>query len=164
MREHTETLSKVLDDSQIGKLSAIVQDQLRANRSITATKLAGGSDTNQKLIAAGKLNARTIIGHLATEAAAEATGAVAGFLAGGGPVGAFLGAKVGGIGAKAIAALRDAGINRLNEIRVRAALDPEFGKALLSEMPKYPDRNAAALIALRARQLSVAGAMAGARQ
>jgi hypothetical protein len=55
-------------------------------------------------------------------------------------------------------------INRLNEIRVRAALDPEFGKALLSEMPKYPDRNAAALIALRARQLSVAGAMAGCRQ
>ena len=37
-------------------------------------------------------------------------------------------------------------------------------QALLDEVPKYPDRNAAALIALRARQLSVAGATAGARQ
>jgi hypothetical protein len=164
MREHTETLGKVLDDAQIGKLSAIVQDQLRANRSITATKLAGGSDTNQKQIAVGKLNAGTIIGHLAMEAGGRAAGAAAGFLAGGGPIGGFLGSEAGSLGAKAMAALRDAGINRLNEIRVRAALDPEFGKALLSEMPKYPDRNAAALIALRARQLSVAGAMAGARQ
>jgi len=66
--------------------------------------------------------------------------------------------------AKAMAALRDAGVNRLSEIRVKAALDPEFGKALLTEMPKKHDCNAAALIALRARQLSVAGVMAGVRQ
>ena len=163
MREHTDTLGKVLDDKQIGKLSAIVQDQLRANRSITATKLAGGSDTTQKLLAAGKLNTGTILSHLTTEAVGNAAGATAGYILGG-PLGAMFGKEGGSFGAKAMAALRDAGINRLNEIRVRAALDPEFGKALLSEMPKKPDRDAAALIALRARQLSVAGAMAGARQ
>ena len=160
MREHIDTLGKVLDDKQIGKLSAIVQ---RANRSITATKLAGGSDTNQKQIAVGKLNAATIIGHMAMEAAGKAAGAAVGFVTGG-PVGAFLGSEGGSLGAKTMAALRDAGINRLNEIRVKAALDPEFGKALLSEMPKYPDRNAAALIGLRARQWGVASTMAGARQ
>jgi hypothetical protein len=163
MREHEETLGKVLDDKQIGKLSAIVQDQLRANRSITATKLAGGSDTNQKLIAGGKLNAGSILSHYMMEAAGNAAGAAAGFLAGG-PVGAVLGKEGGSLGAKTMAALRDAGINRLNEIRVKAALDPEFGKALLSEMPKKPDRDAAALIGLRARQWGLAGANAGATQ
>lgn len=163
MREHTETLGKVLDDQQIGKLSAIVQDQLRANRSITATKLAGGSDTNQKWIAGGKLNAGSILSHYMMEAFGNAAGAAAGFVAGG-PIGAVLGKEGGSLGAKTMAALRDAGINRLNEIRVKAALDPEFGKALLSEMPKKPDRDAAALIGLRARQWGVAGAAAGARQ
>jgi hypothetical protein len=163
MREHEETLGKVLDDKQIGKLSAIVQDQLRANRSITAVKLAGGSDTNQKLIAGGKLNAGSILSHYMMEAAGNAAGAAAGFLAGG-PVGAVLGKEGGSLGAKTMAALRDAGINRLNEIRVKAALDPEFGKALLSEMPKKPDRDAAALIGLRARQWGLASGMAGAQQ
>jgi hypothetical protein len=163
MREHTETLGKVLDDKQIGKLSAIVQDQLRANRSITATKLAGGSDTNQNLIAGGKLNTGSILSHYMMETLGNAAGAVAGFVAGG-PVGAVLGKEGGALGAKTMAALRDAGINRLNEIRVKAALDPEFGKALLSEMPKKPDRDAAALIGLRARQWGLASGMAGAQQ
>jgi hypothetical protein len=162
MREHVDTLGKVLDDKQIGKLSAIVQDQLRANRSITATKLAGGSDTTQKLLAVGKLNTGTILSHLTTEALGNAAGATAGYMLGG-PLGAMFGKEGGAFGAKAMAALRDAGINRLNEMRVRAALDPEFGKALLSEMPKKSDRDAAALIGLRARQLSVAGVMAGVR-
>lgn len=163
MREHVETLGKVLDDKQIGKLSAIVQDQLRANRSITATKLAGGSDTTQKLLANNKLNTGTILSHLMTEALGNAAGTAVGYVMGG-PLGAVFGKEGGSFGAKAMAALRDAGISRLNEIRVKAALDPEFGKALLSEMPKKPDRDAAALIGLRARQWGVASAMAGARQ
>jgi hypothetical protein len=156
MRENTQTLEKVLSPDQVGKLKAIVDDQLRANRSITATKLKGGSDTNQNQIASGKSG--SILSMLAKQAT-EVGGTVIGSLLGG-PGGAV----VGNIGAKASAALRDAGLNRLSEIRIRAALDPQFGKALLDEVPKYPDRNAAALVALRARQLSVAGAMAGVRQ
>ena len=88
----------------------------------------------------------------------------AGYFLGGGAIGAIVGREGGEIGAKAMGALRDAGINRINELRVQAALDPEFGKALLSEMPKYPDRGAAALIALRARQWGLASGMAGDRQ
>lgn len=155
MKENTETLEKVLSPEQVGKLKAIVDDQLRANRSITATKLKGGSDTNQNQITSKGGSILSLLAKQATEVGGTIIGSVLG-----GPGGAV----VGNIGAKASAALRDAGLNRLNEIRIRAALDPQFGKALLDEVPKYPDRNAAALIALRARQLSVAGAAAGARQ
>lgn len=155
MKENTETLEKVLSPEQVGKLKAIVDDQLRANRSVTATKLKGGSDTNQNQIVSKGGSILSLLAKHATEVGGTIIGSVLG-----GPGGAV----VGNIGAKASAALRDAGLNRLNEIRIRAALDPQFGKALLDEVPKYPDRNAAALIALRARQLSVAGATAGARQ
>jgi hypothetical protein len=155
MKENTETLEKVLSPEQVGKLKAIVDDQLRANRSITATKLKGGSDTAQNLNATKGGSILSLLAKQATEVGGTVIGSILG-----GPGGAV----VGNIGAKASAALRDAGLNRLSEIRIRAALDPQFGKALLDEVPKYPDRNAAALIALRARQLSVAGAMAGARQ
>jgi hypothetical protein len=157
MKENTETLEKVLSPEQVGKLKAIVDDQLRANRSITATKLKGGSDTNQNQIASAKTGG-SILSLLAKQAA-ETGGTIIGGLLGG-----PLGAVAGQIGGKAMSALRDAGLNKVAEIRIRAALDPQFGKALLDEVPKYPDRNAAALIALRARQLSVAGATAGARQ
>jgi hypothetical protein len=163
MKENTETLEKVLSPEQVGKLRAIIEDQLRANRSITATKLKGGSDTAQNQIAAGKLTNGSVLGYLAREFAAKAAGTTAGFALGG-PLGAIFGKEGGELGAKAMAALRDAGLNRLSEIRIRAALDPQFGKALLDDVPKYPDRNAAALIALRAKQLSVAGTMAGVRQ
>lgn len=155
MKENTETLEKALSPEQVGKLKAIVDDQLRANRSITATKLKGGSDTNQNQIASKGGSILSLLAKQATEVGGTVIGSILG-----GPGGAV----VGNIGAKASAALRDAGLNRLSEIRIRAALDPQFGKALLDEVPKYPDRNAAALIALRARQLSVAGATAGARQ
>jgi hypothetical protein len=157
MKENTQTLEKVLSPEQVGKLKAIVDDQLRANRSVTATKLKGGSDTAQNQIASGKTGG-SIMSILAKQAA-ETGGTVIGAMLGG-PGGAL----AGQIGAKAMSALRDAGLNKVSEIRIRAALDPQFGKALLDEVPKYPDRNAAALIALRARQLSVAGATAGARQ
>jgi hypothetical protein len=157
MKENTETLEKVLSPEQVGKLKAIVDDQLRANRSITASKLKGGSDTNQNQIASAKTGG-SIMTAIAKQAA-ESGGTILGAMLGG-PAGAL----AGQIGAKAMSALRDAGLNKVSEIRVRAALDPQFGKALLDEVPKYPDRNAAALIALRARQLSVAGATAGARQ
>jgi hypothetical protein len=155
MKENTETLEKVLSPAQVGKIKAIVADQLRANRSITATKLKGGSDTAQNQIATKGGSILSLIARHAAESGATVAGAILG-----GPAGAI----AGQIGAKAMSALRDAGMNRLNEIRIRAALDPQFGKALLDEVPKYPDRNAAALIALRARQLSVAGVTAGARQ
>jgi hypothetical protein len=155
MKENTETLEKALSPEQVGKLKAIVDDQLRANRSITATKLKGGSDTNQNQITSRSGSILSMLAKQATEVGGTVIGSILG-----GPGGAV----VGNIGAKASAALRDAGLNRLSEIRIRAALDPQFGKALLDEVPKYPDRNAAALIALRARQLSVAGATAGARQ
>ncbi len=52
----------------------------------------------------------------------------------------------------------------MNEIRLRAALDPEFARALLEQVPRKPDTGSAALIALRARQNAIAGVEAGARQ
>jgi hypothetical protein len=157
MKENTETLEKVLTPDQVGRIRAIVEDQLRTNRSITATKLKGGSDTAQNLVSSNKTGGSIL--SAITRHASESGGTIAGAVLGG-PAGAL----IGSIGSKAMAALRDAGLNRVDQIRVRAALDPQFGRALLEEVPKLPDRNAAALIALRARQLSVAGGMGALHQ
>lgn len=143
-------------DEQIGRLSAIVQDQQRAARSINNAKLAGQSTTAPDILAAARKNGTgSILSELANEHALPAIGAAAGAAAHG--VG---GGFVGWLGSKLYGSLREAGLTRMNELRVQAALNPDFALALLQKVPNGPDKGGAALVALRARQMAIAGANA----
>ncbi|MEJ0093834.1 MAG: hypothetical protein WDN46_10430 [Methylocella sp.] len=153
-----------LSDQQIGKLSAIVADQQRAARSINLAKLRGQSATTPDAIAALRAGGgHSVLTELALEEAGGlAAGAVGHAAAGVG--GGLFGGGLGVLGVKMYGSFRNAGLTRMNEIRLRAALDPEFAKTLLEQVPRKLDTGPAALIALRARQNAVAGGGAGARQ
>lgn len=157
MKGNTEALEKVLSPEQVGALRAIVEDYERTNRSITATKLKGQSNTTPDLLASMKQagTARTILGRIGMEGAA---------VLGGHAVGGIFGSAAAWMGEKAVAGLREAGLNRIEELRVQAALHPEIARALLEAVPKQPNRGGAALLALRARQLALSSAAASSRQ
>jgi hypothetical protein len=162
MKENTETLEKVMSPEQVGSLRAIVEEGMRTNRTINAMKLKGGSDTNQRINAAAK-TAPSNMARMTMEVAAGEAGSTIGAFLGGGP-GAALGGLLGWGGPKLVNSLHGAGLNNLNRIRFRAAMDPTFARPLLDEVPKQPGRNSLALLALRAKQIGLAAGLSGARQ
>lgn len=157
MRENYETLKVAgFDEKQIGKLSAIVQDQARSSRAINMARIAGQSNTAPDILAAARKNGPgTIMSELANEHALEIASSIAG-----GAKHGLGGGFAGFLGAKLYGALRNAGLNNMGLLRVKAALNPEFGIALMQKVPNGPDKGGAALVALRARQMAIAGANA----
>ena len=144
-----------LSDQQIGVLRAVTEDGLQANRTISAVKSKGGSDTAANHAMAAKLardGKGTMLGHLTVDAAL----AGAGHLIGGVP-GLFIGKYIGD---KVMGAMREAGMDRVRQLRVEAVLHPDLALALMKEAPKLPNRDTAALLALRLRQMSMAGILA----
>jgi hypothetical protein len=160
LTKRTEALKAAgLSDQQIGVLRAVTDDSLQANRIISATAAKGGSDTSQNHAMAAKLaqgGHQSILGHIVVDTALAATGHAAG-----GIMGAFLGKTLGD---KVIGAMREAGLHRVQKLRVEAILHPELGLALMREFPAKPNQGSAAELGLRLRQLSLAGILASQRQ
>lgn len=145
-KNHT-ALRQVFSDQEIGSMRAIAQDLKRANRSITAAKLPGGSNTAQDLASMGTNNLhQSILSKILT----HATSGIAGFV-GGGPLGAALGA----IGAHALLGAREAGIKNVEDLITRAMLDPDLAKALLMKAPKKVDTGSEITLASKLRRMSV---------
>ena len=67
---------------------------------------------------------------------------------------AYVGKKLGD---KVLHAAEEAGLKRIKQLRVEAVLNPDLALALMKEAPKQPNRDAAAILALRLRQMSMAG-------
>ena len=119
-------------DREIGNMQAIAQDMQRSQRTLSATKLPGQSNSPQDLIAHAASNPgapQTLMSKVLASAgagwagskAAGIPGAVAGF--------------AGGIGTGVANSLRDAGIRRAGELVRDAMLNPELGLALLQKAP-----------------------------
>jgi hypothetical protein len=113
-------------------MRAVAADLQRANRSVTAVKLPGGSNTPQDV--AGMLknqNSTSLLGRLVSEGAAT----VGGFLSHGLP-----GAIALEVPTRVVNALRSVGYTKVDDLVKRAMLDPAFAKVLLSRVPpKYGD-------------------------
>jgi hypothetical protein len=159
MSTRTDALKAAgLSDHQVGILRAVTEDALQANRTISAVKSKGGSDTDslnamrEKLAKPGH---GSMLGHIAVDSALAGAGHLAGGL-----FGAYLGKTIGD---KVVAAAREAGLNRVKQLRVEAVLNPDLALALMKEAPRQPNRDAAAILALRLRQMSMAGIL-GAQQ
>ena len=54
-------------------------------------------------------------------------------------------------------------IKRIKQLRVEAVLNPDLALTLMKEAPKQPNRDAAAILALRLRQMSMAGILGAQR-
>lgn len=146
-KNHT-ALRQVFSDQEIGAMRAIAQDLKRANRSITAAKLPGGSNTAQDLAAMG---ANDLKQSLMSKLFTHAMGAGAGFVGGGGP----WGAAVGALGSHVLLGLRESGIKNVEDLIQRAMLDPDLAKTLLMKAPKKVDTGSELTLASKLKRMSL---------
>lgn len=143
-------LRQVFSDDEMGQMRAIAQDLKRANRSIAAVKLPGGSNTAQDFIGVQKHGGQSIlhnlIEHLATEGAPTVIGAMLH-----GPIGAMIGYG----GSHLFNKMRDAGLTRIDQLVRDAMLDPDLARSLLMKAPKRPGTGSELTLARQLRRLSV---------
>jgi hypothetical protein len=141
IRQNNAALRQVFSEEEASGLRAIAADLQRANRSITAVKLPGGSNTAQDQ-AAQQLNLlRTVLHHASHVGAGAGAGAAAGAYFG--PIGALVGA----IGGAAISGWRQAGLQKIDDLIKTAMLDPKVASMLLQRASTRPDRGPAMRLA-----------------
>jgi len=155
MRTKQDVLAKVFKPEEIGALRAVAQDLQRANRTINATKLAGGSNTAQDTAHRAAMDG-TILNKIAIDAAIGVAAHVATNSASGG--------LAGWLGARTVSALRDAGISQVDDLVKEAMLNPELARTLLQKVPAPSDKGAIERIVRAAKQITVAGPAIGATQ
>jgi hypothetical protein len=144
-----------LSDQQIGVMKAVTENSLETNLASSATAIKRGSDTNANLAQSAKMakaGGGSILSHVIVDSALAAAGHMAG-----GIFGAFLGKTLGD---RVMGAMREAGLDRVQKLRVEAVMNPQVGLALMKEFPLKPNHGAAAELGLRLRQLSLAGILA----
>ena len=139
-------------------MQAIAADLNRSNRSISAVKLPNQSNTAQDLAALAK-SQPSILKRLLLQGAGAIGGAAAGAAT---ATGATLPAMAGWLGVKTLAAFRDAGMKRVDDVLREAMLNPELAKALLDKVPTKPDAGTADRLAAVLRKSALSGAAVGA--
>lgn len=155
LKNNRTALAQVFKPEEMSNLQRIADDLHQANRSVTAVKLPGGSNTAQDLYSAGKYGADVSrLQKIISAAKISGAGAGAGFL-GGGPMGAMIGA----IGAPAVQAMREVGLTRIDQLVTQAMLDPELALKLLQKAPIRETEASTGALA-RAIRRSFAGAAA----
>jgi hypothetical protein len=142
LRQNQATLNWVFSPREQNALRAIAADLNRANRSIIAIKLPGGSNTPQDLIKTiekggshGSLLTQMILGAIAGYDVGGAKGALIGF--------------TGALGKQGLSRMREAGMAKIDDLVKRAMLDPDLAAALLRKAP--PRVNSEATVSLGAR-------------
>ncbi|GLI24558.1 hypothetical protein GGQ86_004261 [Xanthobacter flavus] len=138
LRQNTPALRQVLSGPEIMTLQAIAADLKRSNRSIAAVKLPGGSNTAQDLNGIAKVNSgESWLSRILSPGALASAGAAAGSVAGGG-IGAAAGAGGGAQLGRVIQAMRQAGLQSVDQIVTDAMLNPERARALLAQVKGEP--------------------------
>ena len=129
IRNNRAALAQVCSEKEINSLRAIAQDLQRSNRSTTAVKLPGGSNTAQDTANLRTSLMSQLVRHGNHLAFGAGTGAPVAFFAGA-PLG-FIGALAGTAGATVASALREAGIRKADDLIREAMMDPELARHLL---------------------------------
>jgi hypothetical protein len=130
VRDHRTTLKIAgFSDAEIATMERVAADLRQANRSITAVRLPGQSNTAQDL----NTLAPKLLGVPLTLLKALAAGAAGGGGAGAavGPLGSGFGAAMGAITAVVFDAMRQNGLRSIDDLVRDALLDPAKAKALL---------------------------------
>lgn len=127
-------------DDEIKTIQNIAADIRRSNRSISALRIPGGSNTAQDIYAAAK-----------SDAASSILSRMLGAYAAGGSI-------VSVVGGKMASALREAGFQSVDDILADALLNPTRAKLLLQKMPTRTDSGAIDRLAELYRRMPVATA------
>lgn len=124
LRQNRAALGKVFNPAEMGRLDAIAADLQRANRSVTAVKLPGRSNTAQDIRLAAAAGGET------PSVFARIVGSVVGRTGA-----AIMGAIEGALGKQTGDAIRGIGIGRIDDLIREMALNPDFAKVMMSKLP-----------------------------
>jgi hypothetical protein len=150
IRKNDAALSEAFSPEQMDSLRAIAADLQRANLSKTGGKLPGGSNTAQDVLAAGRSAKAAGEGHssnLLSYFIAETVEHLTGHPLLG--VAAFIGKPL-------VAAFRNAGLGKVDDLVTQAMLDPELARALLAKMTEKNAPMRTAALSAQLKRLSVA--------
>lgn len=152
VKQNRDTLRQVFTAQEVEMMGRIAEDITRANRSVTAIKLPGGSNTPQDLLAAA--GNQSLLGRILslTKASGPVAGAGAGWVVGNLP-GAVAGAGLGWANAA-----RNAGMQKVQELVKEALLDPALARTLLKKAPAKMDRGPWLELGRQLNRLRVFGA------
>lgn len=129
IKQNEAALRVVFKPEEVATMKAIAADLQRSNRSVTAVKLPGQSNTAQDLAASSRANQQpSVLSRLLT-LGGQLT---AGTLATGSPMGGIAAA----LGGEAVSALRKAGIQKVDDLITDAMLNPDRARVLLQKMPE----------------------------
>lgn len=150
LKKNRSALAAVFQPDEMKTLDSIAADLNRANRSITATKLPGGSNTPQDIhgITSNNNNA-TVLDRALSEAGAATAGAA---------VAHATGAGLGWMGAKVANAFRASGLQKVDDLVSEAMLNPSLARDLLRRAPAQADSPQAVAMASRLRRVALATA------
>lgn len=127
MRKNQAALGNVFTARELDNLNAVAADIQRAKRTETAIKLPAQSNTAQDLTALAR---RPRASGLVGKSVLDAIGGAGGFAVHG-PIGMAAGA----VGAHALQALREQGVQRVDDLLTQAMLHPEVARALMAKAP-----------------------------
>ena len=151
IKQNRAALKRVFGDTEIQRMEAVAADLQQANRSISAVKLPGGSNTVQDALAVGKGDsAKTMLTKILLSSAAS--GGAVGFI--GGPI---TGAATM-LGTGLVMALRQNGINTVDDLVRDALLHPDRAALLLQRGSFKPGTGPAVALMRRYKQAAITGA------
>lgn len=130
--------------TELDSLERVTVDLQRANRSIVAVKIPGGSNTAQDTGSRAMSALRYMVQH---------GGKVAGAAIGGSTSGP-LGAGIGAVGGAAVDAMVAARMNSIDKATVELMLDPKMAAAWIEKIPIEPSRNLGDAFARKMRALT----------
>lgn len=161
IRQNRPALRHVMSQEEINLLSAIAADVQRTNRSITAVRLPGQSNTAQDLAGMARQADTQLswLGQFLLHASTTAPATLAGF-AGGGPAGAAAGLFFGGAAGRTISTFRSKGLMQVDDIVKEAMLNPALAKALLAKAPPKSSQREAVSFAQRINRALLGNAAA----
>jgi hypothetical protein len=125
VKKHAVTLGEVLSPQEVELMQRIAADLSRSNRSITAVKLPGGSNTAQDTAAiANNSEQSSILSRMVQASAAAGAGAA---------YAGWSGGFTGLLGSAAVMAIRNSGIQKVDTLLRDALLHPDLARALLQK-------------------------------
>lgn len=140
-------------NADLDLMDNVAADLQRANRSIAAVKLPGGSNTTQDILASKANDAPATM--IMKIVAATALGGGAGSVVGGPVIGTAAGIATGVLGV-----LRQQGVAKIDDLVRQAMLDPQLARMLMMKVKPEQVKAAAVSIGQRFRRSSLAGAAA----
>lgn len=142
-------LAVMFTPAEIASLQRVAADLRGSTRSVSGTALPGRATTAQDILPTIAQQNKSFFGKLASLGTATSAGYIAG-----GPKGAALGAA-SGLSNMIVGAMKEAGLQNVNDLVSEALLNPELAAEMLKRVPVKPNTGADVSLAKTLRNYAV---------